>query len=119
MQQRQDEYLEEIKMLVLKEKPLPLKMHRLQAAGSSEKKERTSLHRCEILRPHSLKRLWAGTSQGSLSKIASPFPSIFNLRASEWGRPVPPVWPWRKQKYSATPFRHDAPFIEANGATLR
>ncbi|MGI6554948.1 MAG: Lon family ATP-dependent protease [Bacillota bacterium] len=126
MQQRQDEYLEEIKMLVLKEKAASSEnAQTLKRLALLEKKERTKLTRSvmEILRPHSLEEI-VGQERGVkalLSKIASPFPQHILI----YGPPgvgktsAARLALEEAKKYSATPFRHDAPFIEANGATLR
>lgn len=126
MQQRQDEYLEEIKMLVLKEKTVSSEnAQTLKRLALLEKKEQTKLTRSvmEILRPHTLEEI-VGQERGVTSlvaKIASPFPQHILI----YGPPgvgktsAARLALEEAKKYAATPFRQDAPFIEANGATLR
>jgi ATP-dependent Lon protease len=90
-----------------------------------EKKEQTKLTRSvmEILRPHALGEI-IGQERGVtalVSKLASPFPQHILI----YGPPgvgktsAARLALEEAKKYSATPFRQDAPFIEANGATLR
>ena len=126
MEQRQNEYLEEIKMLVLKENTSsPENAQTLKRLALLEKKEQTKLTRSvmEILRPHTFEEV-IGQERGVkalVSKIASPFPQHILI----YGPPgvgktsAARLALEEAKKYTATPFRQDAPFIEANGATLR
>lgn len=126
MQQRQDEYLEEIKMLVLKEKTSSSEnAQTLKRLALLEKKEQTKLTRSvmEILRPQTLEEI-VGQERGVkalLSKIASPFPQhILIFGPPGVGKTTAARLALEEaKKYVATPFRQDAPFVEANGATLR
>lgn len=126
MQQRQNEYLEEIKMLVLKENTVSSEnAQTLKRLALLEKKEQTKLTSSvmEILRPTTLEEV-IGQERGVkalLSKIASPFPQHILI----YGPPgvgktsAARLALEEGKKFSASPFRPDAPFIEANGATLR
>ena len=125
MQQRQDEYLEEIKMLVLKENSSSENAQTLKKLALLEKKEQTKLTRSvmEILRPRSLEEI-VGQERGVkalVSKIASPFPQhILIYGPPGVGKTTAARLALEEaKKYPATPFKQDAPFIEANGATLR
>ena len=126
MQQRQDEYIEEIKMMVLKERSSsPENAQTLKRLALLEKKEQTKLTRSvmEVLRPDSLEGI-VGQERGVkalVSKIASPFPQHILI----YGPPgvgktsAARLALEEAKRHSATPFSQDAPFIEANGATLR
>lgn len=125
MQERQDEYLEEIKMLVLKENSSSENAQTLKKLALLEKKEQTKLTRSvmEILRPQNLEEI-VGQERGVkalVSKIASPFPQhILIYGPPGVGKTTAARLALEEaKKYSATPFQQDAPFIEANGATLR
>ncbi len=126
MEQRQNEYLEEMKMQVLKENtPSSENAQTLKRLAILERKEQTKLTRSvmEILRPCTLEEI-IGQERGVkslVSKIASPFPQHILI----YGPPgvgktsAARLALEEGKKFPATPFGADAPFIEANGATLR
>lgn len=126
MEQRQHEYLEEIKMLVLKENSQSSEnAQTLKRLAILEKMEQTKLTRSvmEILRPCTLGEI-IGQEQGVkalVSKIASPFPQhILIYGPPGVGKTSAARLALEEGKqFPATPFQPDAPFIEANGATLR
>jgi len=125
VQQRQDEYLEEIKMQVLKENGGPENAHTLKHLARLEKENQRKLTRSilEVLRPRCLDEI-VGQEQGVkalVSKIASPFPQhVLIYGPPGVGKTTAARLALEEaKKFRGAPFDDDAPFIEANGATLR
>ena len=125
MQQRQDEYMEEMKLEILKEKSSSENAQTLKQLALLEKKEQTKLTRSvmEILRPGSLEEI-IGQERGVkalLAKVASPFPQhILIYGPPGVGKTTAARLALEEaKKFMHTPFGEDAPFVEANGATLR
>ena len=125
MQERQEEYLKEIKKQILSENPNPENAQTLKKLAILEKKnsKKLSLSAMEILRPQKIAEI-VGQEQATkalLSKLAAPFPQHIIL----YGPPgvgktsAARIALEASKQIKDTPFNKDAPFVEVNGATLR
>lgn len=125
MQQRHEEYVREVRTQVLKDDAGPENAQTLKRLAILEKMDQRQLARSalEILRPTSLKEV-VGQERAIaslLAKIASPFPQHVLL----YGPPgvgkttVARLALQHAKRRKHTPFGKDAPFIEADGTTLR
>ncbi|MHB1420374.1 MAG: Lon family ATP-dependent protease [Bacillota bacterium] len=125
MQQRHEEYMQEIKMQILKDNAGPENAQTLKRLAILEKMDQTKLARTamEVLRPSSLEEIVGQERavKALLSKIVSPFPQHILI----YGPPgVGKTTAARlaleaAKRLPATPFAQDAPFVEVNGTTLR
>lgn len=125
MEENEKEYLNQIKLQIIKkhcdvENPSTLKKY-----AELEKKKSISLTKqiSDILRPQKEDEI-IGQSQGVkalLSKIASPFPQhVIIYGPPGVGKTSAARIALKAAKEKAySPFRKDAPFIEVNGTTLR
>ncbi|MHB1125586.1 MAG: Lon family ATP-dependent protease [Bacillota bacterium] len=125
MQQRHDEYMQEIKMQILKDNAGPENAQTLKRLAILEKMEQIKLARTamEVLRPSSLEEIVGQERavKALLSKIVSPFPQHILI----YGPPgVGKTTAARlaleaAKRLPSTPFAQDATFVEVNGTTLR
>lgn len=125
MQQRHEEYIQELRAQVLRESGGPENAQTLRKLALLEKKEQIKLARSafEVMRPRSLKEIVGQERavRALLAKLASPFPQHVIL----YGPPgVGKTTAARlvleeAKRLASTPFGPDAPFVEVNGATLR
>lgn len=126
MEERHQEYVREIKMQVIKEdNPNPENPQTLKKYAQLEKLEKTKLTKSvgELLRPSHLSEV-IGQERAIAAlraKLASPYPQHIIL----YGPPgVGKTTTARlaleeAKKLQYTPFAADAPFVEADGTTLR
>ena len=125
MQARQEEYLQELKLQVLKEETGPDNAHTLKKLAALEKLEQRRLSRSvtEALRPRSLQEIVGQERalEALMSKVCSPFPSHVLLYGPPGvGKTTAARLVLEEAKRRAyTPFSEEAPFVEINGATLR
>ena len=125
MQERHEEYIQEIKMQILKENSGPENAQTLKQLAILEKLDQVKLAKSamEILRPATLEEIVGQERavQALVSKITSPFPQHILV----YGPPgVGKTTAARlaleaAKKIPGTLFTKEAPFIEVNGATLR
>ncbi len=125
MQKRHEEYVREIRDMVLKENTGPENAQTLKRLALLEKADSKRLTRSalEVLRPTSFDELLGQKDAltALLAKLSSPFPQHVIL----YGPPgVGKTTAARlalaaAKKVAGTAFAGDAPFIEVNGATLR
>lgn len=125
MQQRHEEYVQELRTQVLRESSGPENAQTLKKLALIEKKEQIRLARSaiEVMRPQSLKEIVGQERavRSLITKLATPFPQHVIL----YGPPgVGKTTAARlvleeAKKHPRTPFGPEAPFIEVNGATLR
>jgi ATP-dependent Lon protease len=125
MQDRQDEYLREIKKQILREETGPENAQTLKKLAVLEKINQTKLARpaMEVLRPATLAEI-VGQERGVkalVSKLASPFPQHVLLYGPPGvGKTTAARLAMESTKaLSCSPFGGNAPFVEVNGATLR
>ncbi len=125
LQDRQEEYLKEVKLQVLQEKGDPETPKTLHQLEKLEKMEHISLAASaqEVLRPHTLQEIigQSGALKALLAKIATPFPQHVIL----YGPPgvgktsAARLVLEEAKKLPQSPFAADAPFVEVDGNTLR
>ncbi|MFO7310778.1 MAG: Lon family ATP-dependent protease [Bacillota bacterium] len=125
MQARHEEYLQELRLQVLKEETGPDNAHTLKKLAALEKLEQSRLSRsvAEALRPRSLSEVVGQERaiEALMARVCSPFPSHVLL----YGPPgvgkttVARLVLEEAKRRPYTPFAKDAPFVEVNGATLR
>lgn len=125
MQVKHEEYVNELKMQVLKEDGGPDNPQTLKKYAELEKLERKKLSKraMEALRPTSLAEVVGQDRaiKALLSKIATPYPQHVIL----YGPPgvgkttVARLALERAKQLKYTPFDSDAPFVEVDGTTLR
>lgn len=125
MRERQDEYIQELKKQIIKEKEGPDNSQTLKKYALLEKLEHTGLSRStlEILRPGSLEEIVGQNKavKALISKIASPYPQHVIL----YGPPgvgkttVARLTLEEAKGIKHTPFKEDARFVEVDGTTLR
>jgi ATP-dependent Lon protease len=126
MLERQDEYLKEIKMQIIKETaPNPENAQTLKRLAILEKMNNSGLSHSaiEVLRPRQLSEI-VGQDRGIkslLAKMASPFPQhILIYGPSGVGKTSAARLILEIVKnMEHSPFQKDAPFVEVDGATLR
>ncbi len=125
MQERHEQYIQEIRRQVLKESSGLENAQTLKKLAILEKMSQTTLSRTalEALRPQHLEEI-VGQEQGvqaMLAKLASPFPQHMII----YGPPgVGKTTAARlalaeAKKISSSPFKSRAPFVEVDGTTLR
>lgn len=125
MQQRHEEYVQELRAQILKESAGPENAQTLKRLALLEKKEQVKLARSafEVMRPQSLKEIVGQDRavRALLAKLASPFPQHVILYGPPGvGKTTAARLVLEEAKRLANaPFAPDAPFIEVNGATLR
>ncbi|HEY8497064.1 MAG TPA: Lon family ATP-dependent protease, partial [Limnochordales bacterium] len=125
MQARHEEYLQELRLQVLKEETGPDNAHTLKKLAALEKLDQRRLPRsvAEALRPRSLSEVVGQERaiEALMARVCSPFPSHVLL----YGPPgvgkttVARLVLEEAKRRPYTPFGEDAPFVEVNGATLR
>ncbi len=125
MQERQDEYVKEIKMQLLREQGGPENPQTLKKLAELEKMEHVSLARSamEMLRPMQMSDIVGQEApiRALLAKIACPMPQHVIL----YGPPgvgktsAARLVMEAAKKLSNNPFAADAPFVEVDGNTLR
>lgn len=125
MQERHEEYLQEIRRQILKENVGPENPYTLKKLAALEKMEQVRLARSamEVLRPQSLDQIVGQEKaiQALLAKLVSPYPQhILIYGPPGVGKTTAARLALEEaKKVSSSPFRPDAPFVEVNGATLR
>ncbi len=125
MRERHDDYMREIRLQVLKEEAGPETPQTLQRLAQLEKMDEVALARpvIESLRPRTLSDIVGQDRpvRALLAKIASPFPQhvllygppgVGKTTAARLVLEMAKALPY-------TPFQADAPFVEADGSTLR
>jgi len=125
LQQRHEEYVNEIKMQIIKENAGPENAQTLKKFAVLEKLEQKHLVRSvlDVLKPSSFNEVVGQERQvkALLAKLASPFPQHILLYGPPGvGKTTAArlaLTAARSLKYS--PFEQDASFIEVNGTTLR
>ncbi len=125
LQQRHDEYIQEIKMQIIKENTGVENAQTLKRLAILEKLDSKKLSKSaiEILRPQKIEEIIGQEEavKALLSKLASPFPQHIIL----YGPPgVGKTTAARlalkvARNIKGTPFDREAPFVEVNGSTLR
>ena len=125
MQERQEEYIKEIKTQVLKETGGPESAQTLKKLAHLEKMNQTKpvSSAIEVLRPKAPGEIIGQENalQSLLAKLATPFPQHILI----YGPPgvgktsAARVALETVKKFPDSPFCEDAPFIEADGTTLR
>lgn len=125
MQERQEEYYNEIKLQIIKENQTSENAQTLKKLAILEKKDSISLAKSamEVLRPKKLGEIIGQEKavNALMSKLASPYPQHVIL----YGPPgvgkttAARIALEAAKRLRKTPFLKDAPFIEVNGATLR
>lgn len=125
MQARHEEYLQELRLQVLKEETGPDNAHTLKKLATLEKLDQRRLSRsvAEVLRPRSLSEVVGQERaiEALMARVCSPFPSHVLI----YGPPgvgkttVARLVLEEAKRRPYTPFAEDAPFVEVNGATLR
>ncbi len=125
LQQRHKDYVQEIKIQVLKENSGPENAQTLKKLALFEKMEQKKLARSamSVLRPANFAEIVGQQRavKALLAKMASPFPQHVLL----YGPPgVGKTTAARlaleaAKEMPSTPFSQDAPFVEVSGATLR
>ncbi|MBO8168639.1 MAG: ATP-dependent protease, Lon family [Thermoanaerobacteraceae bacterium] len=125
MQERYEEFLNEIKMQIIREKAGPENAQTLKKLAILEKLDRKKLARSamEILRPTKLEDIVGQERavRALVSKIASPFPQhVIVYGPPGVGKTTAARLALEKAKlFPNTPFAEDAPFVEVDGTTLR
>jgi len=125
LQQRHEEYVNEIKMQIIKENAGPENAQTLKKFAVLEKLEQKHLVRSvlDVLKPSSFNEVVGQERQvkALLAKLASPFPQHILLYGPPGvGKTTAArlaLTAARSLKYS--PFEQDASFVEVNGTTLR
>lgn len=125
MQERHEEYIQEIKMQILKESSGPENAQTLKRLANLERLEQVKLSQTamEVLRPTKLSEIVGQEQavQALVSKIASPYPQHIIV----YGPPgVGKTSAARlaleaAKKIKGSAFGAEAPFIEVDGTTLR
>lgn len=125
MQERQEEYIKEIKNQVLKETGGPENAQTLKKLALLEKMNQTKpvSSASEVLRPKHPEEIIGQESamQSLLARLATPYPQHILI----YGPPgvgktsAARVALETVKSFPDSPFRHDAPFIEVDGTTLR
>jgi len=125
MNERHEDYLQEIKLQVIKENSNPENAQTLKKLAVLEKLElkKLSSSAMEFLRPTSFAEIVGQEKaiKALLSKLASPFPQHIILYGPPGvGKTTAARLALETAKnIRSTPFAKDAPFIEVNGTTLR
>lgn len=126
MQEKHEDYINEIKMQVIKQyNPNPENAHTLKRLAILEKMNASGLARSvmEVLRPQKLEEI-IGQERGIkslLAKMSSPYPHHFLI----YGPPgvgktsAARLVLQTVKEIAHSPFKKEAPFIEVDGATLR
>ncbi len=125
MQERQEEYIKEIKTLVLKESTGPENAQTLKKLALLEKMNQTNpvSSAIEVLRPQSPEEIIGQENalQSLLAKLATPYPQHIII----YGPPgvgktsAARVALEAVKTFADSPFAKEAPFIEVDGTTLR
>jgi ATP-dependent Lon protease len=125
IQERQEQYLNDMKVQVLKEKSTPENAATLKKLAVFEKLKRTQLNTSvsEILRPQSVTEIIGQDRalKSLIAKLAAPYPQHILL----YGPPgvgktsAARIALQHVKCMSETLFADDAPFIEVDGTTLR
>ena len=126
MQERHDEYINEVRLQIIKEKaPNPENAQTLKRLAILEKKNASGLARSamEVLRPQKLQEIIGQDRavKSLLAKMASPYPQHILLYGPPGvGKTSAARLVLDIVKHMAhSPFLKDAPFVEVDGATLR
>ncbi|KUK11377.1 MAG: Sigma 54 interacting domain protein [Clostridia bacterium 41_269] len=125
LQQRHDQYIEEIRREVLKKSCGPENAQTLKRLAILEKENRKKVNRTilEMLRPSKLQEIVGQERRvkALISKIASPFPQhVLIFGPPGVGKTTAARLALEEaKKLQHSPFSRDAPFIEVNGASLR
>lgn len=125
MQERHEDYVQEIKMQVLKESATPENAQTLKKLAKLEKMDTIKLtsSTSEILRPQTLEEIigQGNAVQSLMAKLATPYPQHIII----YGPPgvgktsAARVALETVKKFKNSPFTEKAPFIEVDGTTLR
>ncbi|MDP4126819.1 MAG: Lon family ATP-dependent protease [Bacillota bacterium] len=125
MQERQDDYVKEIKLRVLQETAGPENAQTLKKLAVIEKMNTISLKSsaADVLRPQSVAEIIGQQSavRALLAKLATPYPQHILM----YGPPgvgktsAARVALEAVKNHSHSPFAKEAPFIEVDGTTLR
>lgn len=125
MQERHEDYVQEIKMQVLKEAAGPENAQTLKKLGLLEKMNLTKLARpaAEVLRPQTIEEIVGQDEaiQALLAKLATPYPQHILI----YGPPgvgktsAARVALEMVKRHANSSFDQSAPFIEVDGTTLR
>ncbi|CAA7599784.1 Ribosomal protein S5 domain 2-type fold, subgroup [Acididesulfobacillus acetoxydans] len=125
MQERHKDYVQEIKMQVLKEAAGPENAQTLKKLGLLERMNRTRLGRCaaEVLRPQTVGEI-IGQGQGVqslLAKLATPYPQHILIYGPPGVGKTSAVRAALEtvKGHANSPFAPNAPFVEADGTSLR
>ncbi len=125
LQQRHEDYVQEIKMQIIKESAGPENAQTLKKLAILEKLEQRNLVRSalDVLRPDSIEQIVGQERpvRALLSKLASPFPQHILLYGPPGvGKTTAARLALEAAKATKhSPFDQDAPFVEVNGTTLR
>ncbi|MDD2211741.1 MAG: Lon family ATP-dependent protease [Clostridia bacterium] len=126
MQERHDEYINEVRLQVIKEKaPNPENAQTLKRLAILEKKNTLGLARSamEVLRPQTLEEIVGQerAAKSLLAKMSSPYPQHILLYGppgvgkTSAARLVLDI----AKNLEHSPFQAEAPFVEVDGTTLR
>ncbi len=125
MQERHEDYVQEIKMQIIKDSSGPENAQTLKKLAFLEKMKLTKLASpaAEVLRPQTVEEIIGQESavQSLLAKLATPYPQHILM----YGPPgvgktsAARVALETVKKHANSPFAANAPFIEVDGTTLR
>jgi ATP-dependent Lon protease len=125
LQERQEEYVKELRLQILKEEGGSDNPHTLKKFAELEKLEEKRLSRSasEVLRPKSLEEVVGQEKavRSLLTKIASPYPQhVIVYGPPGVGKTTVARLALEEAKgLPYTPFQEDAQFVEVDGTTLR
>ncbi len=125
LQQRHEDYVQEIKLQIVKENAGPENAQTLKKLAMLEKLEQKNLvsSAMDVLRPASIEEIVGQERpvRALLSKLASPFPQHILLYGPPGvGKTTAARLVLEAARSTAhSPFDSEAPFVEVNGTTLR